>query len=179
MHTDSTNSKAMRPNGKGRMSEEAYQRKRQPRQPCKDCGGPKPAGRGRDYCDDCAVGVPADAANHKAYKRAWNAHNQEHLQARRLEKYERAKARIRAFKSSGCVDCGEMDIRCLQIDHIKGKTMKSAELLVCGDERREAELDLCEVRCANCHLRRHADADTFAEAGRYGNRLKLDKEGGE
>lgn len=137
-----------------------------PRKPCKGCGGPKPPGKGREYCENCGVGLPADHANWQEYFKAWQVHNREHVQAQKRAKLERAKARIREFKASGCVDCGEADLRVLQLDHIEAKTMNSARLLACGDARREAELALCVVRCANCHLRRHADEDTFAEAGR-------------
>lgn len=138
----------------------------QPRKSCKRCGGPKGPGKGRDYCDTCGVGVRADAGAHRAYQRAWQAHNRERVQTRRLVKYERAKARLREFKATGCADCGEDDLRVLRIHHTGEKTLRSSDFLTCGDEKREAELSLCIVLCANCHLRRHADADTFADAGR-------------
>lgn len=123
----------------------------------------------------CYPSGMAERLDRREYLKQWQAANREHVRAYKQEKYERAKARIREFKASGCVDCGEMDMRCLQLDHIEGKTMKSADFLVCGDERREAELALCQVRCANCHLKRHADADTFAEAGRKGSLLRMQR----
>lgn len=33
--------------------------------PCPDCGGPKPPGRGRKYCDDCTK----SCSDHRAYER--------------------------------------------------------------------------------------------------------------
>lgn len=53
-----------------------------------------------------------------------------------------------------CVDCGETDVDVLEFDHVRG--IKSAEIsaLVNGavaTETLRAEMDKCEVRCANCH----------------------------
>jgi len=60
-----------------------------------------------------------------------------------------------------CVDCGETDIRVLEFDHRDPKE-KSGEIsrMVndrCGVQRIEAEVEKCDVRCANCHRRRSRD----------------------
>jgi hypothetical protein len=57
-----------------------------------------------------------------------------------------------------CVDCGENDIRVLEFDH-RDPSEKSGGIsrMVgdrCGIERIAAEVEKCDVRCANCHRRR-------------------------
>lgn len=57
-----------------------------------------------------------------------------------------------------CVDCGESDVRVLEFDH-RDPSEKSGSIsrMVgdrCGIERIAAEVEKCDVRCANCHRRR-------------------------
>lgn len=58
-----------------------------------------------------------------------------------------------------CVDCGETDLRVLDLDH-RDPATKRAEVsrLVFRAQwsRVAAEIALCDVRCANCHRRRTA-----------------------
>ena len=69
---------------------------------------------------------------------------------------------VDAYKAArGCVDCGEKDPRCLDLDHKPGvikvmsKVMSVANMVSTGQSLAtvQAELEKCEVRCANCHLR--------------------------
>ena len=61
------------------------------------------------------------------------------------------------LRTHPCVDCGESDPMVLEFDHVRGKTdmisrmkrNKSLELIA-------IELERCEVRCVNCHIRRTA-----------------------
>lgn len=59
-----------------------------------------------------------------------------------------------------CVDCGESDPVVLEFDHIKRETKEAAisEMLSrqVGWSRVLAEIEKCEVRCANCHRRKTA-----------------------
>jgi len=54
-----------------------------------------------------------------------------------------------------CVDCGLSDIRTLEFDHrdTGQKSAAVAELARNGYSLRrvQAEIELCDVRCANCH----------------------------
>jgi hypothetical protein len=54
-----------------------------------------------------------------------------------------------------CVDCGETDVAVLEFDHVVAKTADVAFLIGHGApaERIRAEIDRCQVRCANCHRR--------------------------
>jgi RNase P protein component len=57
-----------------------------------------------------------------------------------------------------CIDCGEKDIVVLTFDHIRDKLFNISETarwrfgLITVKE----EIKKCEVRCANCHLRKTA-----------------------
>lgn len=62
-----------------------------------------------------------------------------------------------------CVDCGERDVLVLEFDHIVDKSF------MIGRALRErswpqilAEIEKCEVVCANCHRRRTAKRGGFA-----------------
>jgi hypothetical protein len=60
-----------------------------------------------------------------------------------------------------CVDCGEGDIRCLDLDHRdRAQKFKSVSYLVKSRatlEKVKAEIAKCDVRCANCHRKRSHD----------------------
>jgi len=61
-----------------------------------------------------------------------------------------------------CVDCGETDPRVLQFDHVRGHKLEPLSIMVKRGRPLsviEHEIDKCEVRCANCHLKRHARAN--------------------
>lgn len=97
----------------------------------------------------------------------YQANREEILRKSRVYR-EKNRDRIRAFHKSrtalgravmdgelarGCVDCGEKDFRVLDFDHVRGKSF------TIGSSPRKAiavlyaEIDRCEVRCANCHRR--------------------------
>ena len=53
-----------------------------------------------------------------------------------------------------CVDCGLVDIRVLEFDHVRGTKREAIARMVrigCSWSTIEAEIAKCEVRCANCH----------------------------
>lgn len=63
------------------------------------------------------------------------------------------------LKQHPCVDCSESDPIVLDFDHIKGEKVKSVCALSrsgCCLEKVKAEIEKCEVRCANCHRRKTA-----------------------
>jgi hypothetical protein len=91
-------------------------------------------------------------------------HRTDHIAnvARRNIAYrQELRVRIAAyFATHPCVDCGERDIRCLQFDHRdrSTKTANVAHLLGGALPWKAilAEIEKCDVRCANCHSRRTA-----------------------
>jgi hypothetical protein len=53
-----------------------------------------------------------------------------------------------------CVDCGKTDVRVLDLDHVQGVKRASIVRMMstgCSWRTIEAEMEKCEVRCANCH----------------------------
>lgn len=61
---------------------------------------------------------------------------------------------INYLKIHPCVDCGESDPVVLQFDHIKGiKKFNVSEGTCRPLSSLISEMEKCEIRCANCHLR--------------------------
>jgi len=81
------------------------------------------------------------------------------------ERKHKAQARNREFirellLGSRCLDCSETDLRVLEFDHVRGpKSGNIAEMSHSPVSLRslKAEIEKCEIRCANCHRKRTAD----------------------
>ena len=65
---------------------------------------------------------------------------------------------LQRLSEAACVDCGVADPLMLQFDRVESKTKDIASLVrsACSSQRLINELNMCEVRCANCHRRRTA-----------------------
>ncbi|HJR25383.1 MAG TPA: hypothetical protein VJ804_07920 [Acidimicrobiales bacterium] len=117
--------------------------------PLTECNRLKKAKDGRQYsCRDC----------NKAYHYAnWDRHM---AQIRRRVRDRRAANRdfvIAYLRSHPCVDCGEDDIVVLEFDHLRDKLASVSRLVQIAElPAILAEIDKCEVVCANCHRRRTA-----------------------
>lgn len=55
--------------------------------------------------------------------------------------------------SGGCVDCGNLDIRVLDFDHLSDKLDNVPKMVNRGFslDKVQEEISKCEVRCRNCH----------------------------
>jgi hypothetical protein len=107
------------------------------------------AASGRQYwCRDC--------------QSAWYSENRArhiaNVKANTIRYQQRNRRLVLDFlESHPCVDCGESDPAVLEFDHIGGKLKAISRLkLSAASARITAEIDRCEVRCVNCHLRRTA-----------------------
>ncbi len=103
----------------------------------------------------------------RAYTKAWYGRNrQRHIaNAAKINRARRTRtrAKVRAFRVS-CVNCGETNPLLLDFDHMHDKVANISQLVQSGLSWAtiKAEIDKCEVRCANCHARR-----TAREIGSY------------
>ena len=78
---------------------------------------------------------------------------------KRLKRASRLKI-VEYLRAHPCVDRGETDPVVLQFDHVRGEKAANVGTLVTDGaawERIAAEIEKCEVRCANCHWRRTAE----------------------
>lgn len=80
----------------------------------------------------------------------------------------RNKAWLDDFKArQGCVDCGFGDARALEFHHLdpatKNPRLRKKDLVSLPVAEIRAEVELCEVICANCHRIRHAVERAAAE----------------
>ena len=76
--------------------------------------------------------------------------------ARSRKNHAKRRKVILEAKVGGCVDCQEVDPVVLHFDHrdpsTKSFNISSKSVSM---ERLLAEIAKCDVRCANCHLRKH------------------------
>lgn len=94
----------------------------------------------------------------KASKRYYEK-NKKKVKARSLKsnkvRSDRNKIYIDKIKAErGCVDCGETNPVVLDFDHVRGEKVKCVSDMArqsYGLKTIQAEIDKCEVRCANCH----------------------------
>ena len=128
---------------------------------CTKCGEVKPleafppVRRGepklQSWCRDCFA--EANARNYRKNHEREKARLVRQVTARRAEVREKV---IEYLRAHPCVDCGETDIVVLEFDHIGDKIADVSAYAGGGRSwaRVKAEIDKCEVRCANCHRRK-------------------------
>jgi 5-methylcytosine-specific restriction endonuclease McrA len=94
-------------------------------------------------------------------KRAWYLANREQYLVKRRAQHVVKRDGIRRFvteylQEHPCVDCGETDPIVLDFDHVGEKSfgISSAIANLVALPKIRAEIEQCEVRCANCHRRK-------------------------
>lgn len=103
---------------------------------------------GRQYaCKECRV-----AANAAFYQRTKESLRKTREAAKNRVR-DRNKRIVRAhLESNPCTDCGITDWRVLEFDHLSDKTGSIANMMGGHSEKNlRAEIDKCDVVCANCH----------------------------
>lgn len=96
---------------------------------------------------------------HRKAQREWAARNRETV-SRNSNKSRRRKAQmVEEFKNRPCADCGnEYPSYVMDLDHLPGHEKLANISRLVGEgaswERLKAELEKCEVVCANCHRER-------------------------
>lgn len=72
-----------------------------------------------------------------------------------------------------CVDCEENDPIVLEFDHVRGIKTTAVSSLICNDHKWDTikkEIDKCEIRCRNCHIRKTAKDFNY---GKYKALLRI------
>ncbi len=101
-------------------------------------------------------------AARKSRKKWFSKNPEKHAsdQRQRMQaNYQRGRDWVHTYlKIHPCVDCGEADYRVLEFDHVRGKKKKAISAMrPYAIETIEIEVAKCDIRCANCHKRRHFD----------------------
>lgn len=99
----------------------------------------------------------------KIQKNEWYARNQpserERLRKQKAGNRSAAQAFVWEYLlTHPCVDCGESDRRVLEFDHVRGEKRTAISTMIRNNSSLKAiqdEIAKCEVRCSNCHRRRH------------------------
>lgn len=82
--------------------------------------------------------------------------NKADILTRRQKVYDTNRKRLSIYLDDKCcIDCGEDDKIVLQFDHVRGSKRNDVSALMSGRtwETIMIEIDKCEIRCANCHVR--------------------------
>lgn len=105
------------------------------------------------YCKDCNA----------TYGSAWYFSRKESrkkiIAAQKLQRKRRAQEFVLLYlKQHGCVDCPEKDPVVLDFDHLRDKKDNISNMIANGliIDKIIAEIEKCEIRCANCHRRKTA-----------------------
>ena len=101
---------------------------------------------------------------HKIYSRNYYERNTELHKSRVKVNSKRTiddlRSKIVAYLlAHPCVDCGEGDPVVLDFDHVRGEKRDEISQMVnkkCSWNTILAEIEKCEIRCANCHRRKTA-----------------------
>ncbi len=76
---------------------------------------------------------------------------------RQVTKREEARHFVFTYlRAPPCIDCGEADPMVLTFDHVRGsKKMNISQMVNQGYslDAIQQEIDKCEIRCGNCHMR--------------------------
>ncbi len=128
----------------------------------------------------CKLEKPANQFNWKnkqkrqlfyACKECWNEQNRQRYKENKqyyVDKATKNKKLAKAILYSKmlsylsdkcCLDCGEKDAVVLQFDHVRGTKVDNVSKLIGQGFSWEtvfAEIEKCEIRCANCHQRKTA-----------------------
>lgn len=108
---------------------------------------------------------PAKRNYHAEWYERNKVERRKQIHARRAVQTKMGRAHVRAYlELHACVDCPESDSVVLDFDHVRGEKKKSVSDLVATGYSLTAiddEIAKCEVRCANCHRRRHARMREF------------------
>ena len=113
----------------------------------------KSEGKRRAACKDC---TRKEIRKHYAENKAYYIKKARKVSDRYRD--ENGDKILEYLRQHPCVDCNEQDPVVLTFDHVRGR--KRAEVATLAKSHPWdlvwKEIQKCDVRCANCHMRRHA-----------------------
>jgi hypothetical protein len=92
----------------------------------------------------------------------WNSAHPSYFVEYKRRLYTELRAMRDAAKDRPCADCGKRyPPRVMQFDHVRGEKCEPVSQIIRRGSKRLllAEIEKCEVRCANCHALRHGEDD--------------------
>ena len=131
-------------------------------------GGSSPSSGSMKTCnrEDCeSTDLASRSAickdHHREYNREHYKKNKQYYIDKAKERNDRVSSEnrqklIEYLNNHPCVDCGNSDIEVLQFDHTDEKEKKYdvSIMLSYSWTTIKIEIDKCQVRCANCHMKR-------------------------
>lgn len=137
-------------------------------------GAKKAAGLETNHCRGSRLGTkPADVSlpNGSSWAdlsqdQRWHYKNADRNQQRTLNRRAKHRAWVYEYKrdSDGCCRCGEADPACLDFHHRDDtdKEMTISKMITYGFSKSKlrAEMDKCDILCANCHRKEHHEVPT-------------------
>ena len=97
----------------------------------------------------------------RKWEKAWRKRNPGRSSCNYWEQLQLVEEHLNAHP---CVDCGEDDMDVLDFDHVRGEklfTIKRMLWLGVPTELLVTEIAKCDIRCANCHRKRHIRKRTW------------------
>lgn len=132
---------------------------------CRGCGKSKPLIEfNNDKYKKDGLDNFCRVCRRKKRRAYYGSANQKFLERSRRHR-SRAGSAIREFiitflKNHPCVDCGESDPVVLEFDHVRGEklfTISDFSRVTYSLNKVKREIEKCDVRCANCHRRKHVN----------------------
>lgn len=129
---------------------------------CFRCGDTKPVsdfGKNRAKADGLQTQCVScrKLTNNESYHRTKGKHNEKRKERAIAFRRANQEFALSYLKAHPCVDCGEADPVVLQFDHQRDKVADVAVMIQSWSlPKLIAEIEKCQVVCANCHIRRTA-----------------------
>ena len=105
------------------------------------------------YCKGCNR-----AYNREHYKKNKKEYSEKNSIIRKRSRKTAREFVYEFLLENECLDCGESDPVVLEFDHREQKEYNICRMVANGTsiDKIKNEISKCEVRCANCHKKRHA-----------------------
>ena len=102
---------------------------------------------------------PARQQSDRERTALWRKRHPEDYKRQYQAEFEKRRQILLEARAGGCIKCGEKDPACLDFHHRDPTTKEGhiGEFRKFGMKRLLAEIEKCDVLCANCHRKFHRD----------------------